>query len=320
MLDPGFSGFGASTEFIIYLVKLLCSLAPLTKLEVFYIFSLFSFIGVLLFYSMALRVTKHKDLLFLILLLPSLHWWTAGIGKEAVMVTCIITITYLTYYEKYFNPWLLGCVVIALIIRPHIAFLLLASFCFIYFFMGKNISILKRLVVIIAILFSLIASTPILLKRLSIESLDLETIEQRVELQASRNDHGGSSIDIGSYSIPERLFLYMFRPLFFDANGILGLIVSIENLVLLAFFCKMLKNYFNVRVYVKEFNPHTLFIILSVMIIWFLLGYTTANLGLAVRQKTQITPLLIYLYLLSEHTVICYKKNKGRNFENLRNY
>ena len=58
------------------------------------------------------------------------------------------------------------------------------------------------------------------------ESFDNRSIAISRELRSS-----GSGVDMSSYSLPMKLFTFWFRPLFVDAPNVLGIIVSVENLI-----------------------------------------------------------------------------------------
>ena len=49
-----------------------------------------------------------------------------------------------------------------------------------------------------------------------------------------------SGIDISNYGLGLQLFTFIYRPLFFDAPGILGLIVSVENVFYLFITLRLL--------------------------------------------------------------------------------
>ena len=58
-----------------------------------------------------------------------------------------------------------------------------------------------------------------------------EFISQGLDLthRATELTKATSGVDITSYSLPVQVFTFLYRPLFFDAPGLLGLIVSFEN-------------------------------------------------------------------------------------------
>ena len=125
------------------------------------------------------------------------------------------------------------------------------------------------------------------------DASELSDINDYFEARQGHNLDGGSSVDIAGMSVPLRLFTYVFRPLLFEANGILGLVVSIENLallllVLVAFFRKK-----GTRSNLSRFT--VMFYFIFIMISWFVLANTTANLGIAIRQKSMFLPMLVVL-------------------------
>jgi hypothetical protein len=105
-----------------------------------------------------------------------------------------------------------------------------------------------------------------------------------------------SGIDIANYSIPEKLFAFWFRPLFFDAPGVLGFMVSFENLLYLLFFIYTLRwSYIRYLWSADAIVKTSLFTFLGVS---FALAQISANLGLAMRQKSQVMILIFFVILM----------------------
>jgi hypothetical protein len=100
----------------------------------------------------------------------------------------------------------------------------------------------------------------------------------------------------------------MYRPLFIDAPGLFGLVVSFENLILLYMTFLLCTKRF-----IRSFNNHrnsfflrlNLFYLLSGAII---LSSTTANLGIAVRQKTMLLPSFIIIVMMQLYLKFSQKK------------
>lgn len=93
-----------------------------------------------------------------------------------------------------------------------------------------------------------------------------------------------------------QIFTYLFRPLIVEARSIPTLAAAIDNLVLLFLFLissisilktKRLKSSVENRQFMWFYS------IICVLI----LATTTANLGIAIRQKWMFTPFLIYLLI-----------------------
>jgi hypothetical protein len=123
---------------------------------------------------------------------------------------------------------------------------------------------------------------------------DGASISETLEKQSTAND---GQLNLASMTLPEQMFAYLFRPLFFDATSALSLIVSIENLFMLLLFIKFFVPSAAEMIKDSSFTMRYNFIFfLSTLI---LLSMTTNNLGIAVRQKTMILPSFLVLLALS---------------------
>src|SRR5690606_29463650 len=111
-------------------------------------------------------------------------------------------------------------------VRPHVMLVLLVSSAIGFVFSSKGISIAVRLafLVVAGVAFLYIYQDVLSLVGLEEE----EFLSQGLDLshRASELTKATSGVDITSYSLPMQLFTFLFRPLFFDAPGTLGLIVS----------------------------------------------------------------------------------------------
>ena len=97
-----------------------------------------------------------------------------------------------------------------------------------------------------------------------------------------------------SYAV--RLFSLLFRPLFFDANGLFALIASVENLFTLFLFGFMLWNWKKLwwlarRVFFLRFS-----LIFAVAII-LLLTLVAFNVGIGSRQKSMAYPAIFAFFV-----------------------
>lgn len=91
---------------------------------------------------------------------------------------------------------------------------------------------------------------------------------------------------------PYALYYVCFHPLFFNAKGVLELIVSFENLVFIL-TCVLLIFYF------KKLPDRklALTVIGTCLLLFVLIGYTSPNLGAIVRYRCLLMPVLISLPL-----------------------
>ena len=102
-----------------------------------------------------------------------------------------------------------------------------------------------------------------------------------------------------------QMFTYVFRPLPFEAHSIVALITSIENTILLILFMYItFKSKFNFTVLFRNQN---LWLFTYAFLTCTILALTTANLGIATRQKWMFMPIFIYLLIYAFNN---YKVNK----------
>ena len=107
----------------------------------------------------------------------------------------------------------------------------------------------------------------------------------------------GSRIDISSYPLPLKLFTFLYRPLFFDINGLPALFASIENLFLLILSIRVLKNN-PIETFKKAPMP------IKGMLLYLFIGtlafsQTLGNLGIIIRMRNMFLPGLLIFFLWS---------------------
>ena len=229
--------------------------------------------------------------------MPTLNLWTSCIGKDSIAFACINLIIFALIKIRTRFLLLLFCGVLLGIVRPYIGFIVF--FSSIISFLGRKMGIplLYKFLIISISIFLLIFFNNINFVFLRFDALDIETLSRVFEFYQEKNI-GSTSIDISSYSLPMKIFTYLFRPLFFDAKGLYMLLMSIENTILLTFILYSILILIKYRKsYNFEFLPINIFVISFFSITTFFYASTTSNLGLANRHKIQLIPPLIYLAL-----------------------
>ena len=93
-----------------------------------------------------------------------------------------------------------------------------------------------------------------------------------------------------------QMFYYAFMPLFIGAGGLLGLVASIENAFLMMIVVMSIPGLMRRS---SSLPPQVKWFYLSfALVLWVIFAMTTANTGLALRQKWMLLPTLL-LYCLS---------------------
>ena len=307
--------FSFGTRGVIFFTSILTQIFGLSFLGCFLVFQFIGFLG-LLFLDASLRTAtinnppKVKLLSSLIVLLPSVSFWSAAIGKDAIsfMAVGLALWASLNLNKRIFL--MVFSILLMLMVRPHMSGLLVmglaASFVF-----QKGIPLIYRLL-LGTISFSVVAVLiPFALNYAGVgENVDVEQLEQYINKREGYNTEGGGGVDLSSMSLPMKLFTYMFRPLPFEAHSIASFMASLDNIVLLYLF--IVGSYYLVKTRLTpELMLHNrVFMWTYLLGSWCILAMTSANLGIAMRQKWMIAPMLIFL-LIS----VIGKKNSS-NYEN----
>lgn len=296
-LDYG-AGFKFGTAGIYYLVSLFTQVLHLSYGGVSLLFNIAGYIGLLALASALQSVTANSSrrvrrLSTLILFLPGLSFWSSAVGKDALTFMAAGLATWAALNIKRRVAAFAISVLLFLLPRPHMAGILLLSFTLAMLLSSKMGLYKKAALLAISVPLSIVAVQ----FGLSYAGLDDATnannVAEYFETRQGHNIEGGSSVDIASMSIPIRMLTYLFRPLLFDASGFLSLVVSIENLILIFVVVQVVFRFKRTHSVLDRFE--FLFLMLFAAVSWFILANTTANLGIAIRQKIMFLPMLMVL-------------------------
>lgn len=290
-------GPALGTRFIIWLNSLFSQGLAMSYGGSFFAYNILGSFGLIAF-SGALREAfagksgRVRQVIFLFPFMPGFSFWSTAIGKDSIAFFSVGIICWASAQPYRRFPAILFALFAILMVRPHIAGFLLIALALSYS-LAKQGGIALRLLISSLILPSSIIVVMVALSYVGLEQSD--SLTEYVEQRQNYNTEGASSVNIANTSIPVRLFTYVFRPLFLDAGGVFGLVVSFENLMLLGAFIAALNGKFKRNSSLSKFQR--LFFFLYVSISWIALANTTANLGIAIRQKTMFTPMLLMLLI-----------------------
>ncbi len=224
--------------------------------------------------------------------LPNLHFWSSGIGKDTVLFLCIAMFTYSLLNVKKRYIALLLSVILSLTIRPHITLFLIIAFGLAYTMDGRLKGYQKLLIgAVFVVSFASIFNY--VLDFVQLESLETTEIESYTAKKAANLNQADSSsgLDISGYPYPLKVFTFLYRPLFFDVNGVLAILASVENLILLIFTFQLFRNR-PIRSFRKApflLKGSLLFFLMGALSFSLILG----NLGIMLRQKNMFFPLFL---------------------------
>lgn len=263
------------------------------------IFSTLSFYTFYKYFNHFYNINKYKNdryftFIMLIFLTPSLHFWTAGLTKEALIFFFMFIIFHQLHRKKLINIPIVLAFVFILLIRPYLFVILLIAYSF-NFYINFNLTIKQKIISVIVLVITILLSTPIAINFLKIKEFSVSQIEslfKKIIVYSQAN--GNSSVDLLNTNYFERLFLVLFRPLFYDAKTVFQYIISVENIItfiLLLFFIKDLIRY---KAY-KYLFKNKIFLSSTVILTVLFFSVYMYNLGLASRMRIMFMP---YLYIL----------------------
>ncbi|WP_243839779.1 hypothetical protein [Algoriphagus zhangzhouensis] len=234
------------------------------------------------------------DAITIFMFLPNMHFWTASLGKGAVIFAGIGFLTYgLSWPAK--RPFHIAFgSFLTYMIRPHILFAILIGMG-VGFVLGKEKVPLyqKYMVVIFSIAMSIYVYEDLILYLGYDPNNLLESFEEESALNRTRLQTAGSAVDMGSYSLPMKLFTFWFRPLFVDSPNALGIAISFENALYIYMFSKILKKDF--ITYIKDAPAMVKMSAVVFLSISISMTFVMSNLGIIIRQKSQIMYFMLFV-------------------------
>ena len=298
-------GVFSGTQVIIGFVALLRRIVPDSFHAMNLTFAMIGMAGVYLFWRASEAFLGYSSLaiFYLLMMEPSLTFWTAGLGKDAVMVFAAGLYTYgvVAWWRTRIGSYLLLAltgVTMATVIRPWMGVILLGPAIILIY--GLQRHLFSRLITTAVVVATVIEALPFLLSAFYLEAA--RDITEQVATLSSRFNAGGSAGllvvlpgpgDIIRYA-PFGIFTALFRPLPGEIMNPFGLMAGIENLFLLGLLARVLH-----RIRWTDFKDPLIGWAIGIVLCW---GFTYAfissqNFGSGVRYRTEIFPIFLGLLL-----------------------
>lgn len=247
--------------------------------------------------------TRFDIVATLAFLLPSCVFWTASIGKDAVVMLGAGIAAY-GFAQVHYRVGLRGYALLAtglaiiMTVRPHMAGILAIAFIFPHMF-GANRTGLSGLALKIVGIPALVALTALLVTRAQtyVEMRDFSGGKAIVMQVAKSNAEAGGSSYGGS--LAARLALAPFlliRPFPFEVRNLQAAIASLEGLGLLVLFVRRRKVVYRTLSRVRS-NPFAMFLVLYTVEFTIIFAAATTNFGLLNRQRVMLLPFTLMLFL-----------------------
>jgi hypothetical protein len=230
--------FGVGTIFLLWLNFIPVKLLGLSFLTGNILYGVCGYLGLrylFLLYVGSLKVNvKVMGLMVIpyLFYLPNMNFWTAGVGKDTLSFFGIAWFFYsLVHFRRMFIQLVLS-ILLVYFIRPHMALMLMLGTCLAIIFAREMKPVYKVLFLILAVGGFLVAYQKIAVF-LMVEDLSVHSLSGLAKDKASSlaSKGIGSAVDITNYSIPLRLFTYLYRPLIFDVHNLITFMSFLENVV-----------------------------------------------------------------------------------------
>ena len=293
------TAFGTST--VSYILLPLINYLSCSYFFSFILFGFLGFLGVLFFYSSLrslLKETPYMAYLPFILFIPGIHFWSSAPGKDSMFMfaTGLLLFSLLRFEKRWILSFLaLTCMAM---FRPHIAFFAFVSLMGALLWDGRIPLWVKTFFCALAALVLARSLAYIVgIAGVALNAFSIEKFFLFFEMRQNQFYAGGSTLDITQYPLPLKLFTYLCRPLFFDADSLIMFLASCENVI----YVGMLASFFSPRFFSFLFSKKSLFSRFNLyyfVLMIFVLGLTTSNLGLSTRQKLMVIPSFISLFFV----------------------
>ena len=292
------------------LINNMCGIAALLIGDalptLFIAFSLVSLAGAYLFYRTFIIAFPHGDRwLFglLVVLSPSLLFWSSFIGKDA-LIQFFIALTCFGFAKIAQRPSPKGVLLCAigltgaLLIRAHVASMLAIAITFPYA-VGRSTARGASTVARIVLIPLLVSGTYFLISQagnfIDLSSENSTTVFQQADTITRNSQIGGSAFNEGTsltVRIAESPFL-LFRPFPWEMHSVMALAPAIESVgwLLLCWFRR--REIWSTLRHWRD--PYVAFLLMYSVVFLITFGGAISNFGILLRQRIMMTPLVLML-------------------------
>jgi hypothetical protein len=263
----------------------------------FILYGLVGFLGVLMYIKWIHIVLGTKwfiqgfNMIPVLYFLPNLHFWTSGLGKEPLVFFGLSSVFYAFATKKFSSFSFVVGALLLVIIRPHVALMLLLSWVLVFSF-NKKISFQKRLFFTTICSLLLVVLLYLVFQMTHIRYWDWQRITYFNEYSIHSFRYSGSYVPMLDYNWFYKMFSFYFRPLFYNANSLITVLASLENVFVLSIHSIGL--YFIVRFRNRIiFTEWLKWILVFTLVCGILYVQRYANLGIFMRTKMMFQPFTI---------------------------
>lgn len=310
-----FDSFKPGTEFVEWLIWPFIKWFGFTYESSMALFCFSGFLGFYFFYLFFKERIRFKhdfygyNLLTIIMFLPNMHFWTASLGKGSIIFCGIgIFVWSMNKFAKRLLPLAIGAFIIWGIRVPILLVLVLGAGVG-FMISSRGLSASQKAVGVILALGGIIYVSQETSSFLQLDQIENVTnyFDKRGQ-KLSRSS--GSSVDIANYNDLQKIFTFIYRPLFFDGRNALGIVVSIENVFYVILTFKLLNRRALSYLWRSDYMVKMAFV--AFIGSSYALAQISGNLGIAIRQKSQVMFLFLFVVIqfLDDEKMARYVRSK----------
>lgn len=307
--------FGFGTVFTVKLVQFLKSGLGGSYLDYFLLFQSIGFWGIVILMRIFEEIHLELDVpptnfSFLLLFLPGVHFWTSAIGKDAPLFFAVSLAVWATMRLRSRMPAFVASLFVMMLFRPHVALIAGAALAGAELLDRRSNPLTKAALLAFA-LAGLVLLAGTVESTLNVDVGSARSMGEFFERQSSAAEKVGGTTAVMNASFPVRMLSLLFRPLFFDANGLFALVASFENLVYLFVIGFLVVNLRGTaRIAGGVFFLRYALILATLLIV--LLTFVYYNVGLGARQKMMMVPALFALFVAHWAIHVQQRREAGR--------
>ena len=292
---PG--GFG--TIFVIRMTQFIRELTGATYLDMFLIFQTFGFWGLVFLMRIFEEIYSELELgqapvTYLALLLPGLHFWTSSIGKDGALFFGASLAVWSAIHIRTRFPAFVLAVAVMLLFRPHIALVAVIALAMASTLDPRAKGYVKFLLLSGAGIGAVVVAGTVETS-FNINLGSAESIGNFFARQSEVGARAEGATSATELIFPLRVISLLFRPLFFDIDGIFGQVASFENVFMIIIFGTIIRNFrTGLRLAREVFFLRFSLIFVAALIL--LLSMVYYNVGLGLRQRVMFMPGLLAFF------------------------
>jgi hypothetical protein len=290
-------GFGLGTLAVVFVTQWLKGAIGGTYLDYFFLYQMLGVWGLALVMrtmeeAAAALDTELQPAMLVLMFLPGMYFWTSAIGKDApLFLACALAIwSSFRISSRWF--WFGIALAIMILIRAHVALLTVGSFA-LALVVGQGVPTAARILLGGAAAVSAFFMFGTLQAELKVDLSSVGSIATFVEQQTEAATRGVDNT-LANASFPVKLFSLLYRPLFFDAGGLFGLVASVQNALMIVFTVFLARN---IKLWAELFSGSLAirFATIQTVALFFMLAFMYYNVGLGLRQREMATPALLII-------------------------